>query len=151
MRTYVDFLLGKSYLPGGGDVEFLLNMTYEEIEHKHDFIQWAFPTVNPSPIVPEAPVLTARDLEVLKYNFEAQGRCRALLKMMSEFYINNDHWLTLSDHNHKRISRIIESVKLTLGDRPARVFYDMVMQRNLAAGGPINEETLAYWDYALNG
>lgn len=151
MRLYTDFLLGKNALPDGRTVFDIYNMTDTQIENTHDFIQWAFPTVNPSPIVPEAPVITARDLFVMKYDIGARQSCRALLAMMTMFYINNDHWLTLSDHNHKRISRIIESVKLTLGDKPARVFYNMVMQRNLVAGSPINESTLEYWDYALNG
>lgn len=151
MGAYVDFLLGKPTFAAGKDILSILSMSHEEIEYTHDFIQWAFPTVNQSPIVPEAPVLTARDLELLKDSVMARTRCRALLTLMSTFYIENDHWLTLSDHNHKRISRIIESVKLTLGDKPARVFYNMVMQRNLVAGSPINESTLEYWDYALNG
>jgi hypothetical protein len=34
---------------------------------------------------------------------------------MTRFYPGNDHWLVAYDHNHLRITRIIQSLRLLVG------------------------------------
>ena len=75
---------------------------------------------------------------------------RRASERMLRFYEETDGWLTFSDHNHLRITRILKSLRLLAGHDAARAFYDRVMTRHRAAGSPISPRNLAYWTEALN-
>ena len=48
------------------------DMSDEEIEYTHDFIQWLFPTDTPSRYNSEAPVLNQEDITDIKKSNKAQ-------------------------------------------------------------------------------
>jgi hypothetical protein len=67
---------------------------------------------------------------------------------MAIFYLRNGHWLTASDANHLRITRIIKSLRLLRGDEAADAFRSLILARVSEAGSPIGEPTLGFWDRA---
>ena len=92
------------------------------IEQTHDFIQWMFPLTEKSMSVPGVPTLSAADVEAIR----ASEVARANLEKSAQWYLGflqrNDHWIKPYDHNHLRITRVINSLRLLLGDRQADDF-----------------------------
>ena len=119
------------------------------IEAVHDFIQWLFPLAEASRAVPGAPVLGAVEAAAIRGDPQAQAGLRAGLERMARFYAGTDGWLTRHDHNHLRITRIITATRDLLGQAEAFAFYTGISARNVAMGGPVNRESLRYWDAAL--
>ncbi len=119
------------------------------IEAVHDFIQWLFPLAEASRTVPGAPVLGAVEAAAIRGDPQAQAGFRAGLERMVRFYADTDGWLTGYDHNHLRITRIIAATRNLLGVAEAFAFYTGIFGRNVALGGPVNRESLRYWDAAL--
>ncbi|WP_165799640.1 opioid growth factor receptor-related protein [Sphingomonas oleivorans] len=118
------------------------------IEQHHDFIQWLFPLPEPSRAVPGSPVLTEADRAELAASPAARERMEQAAARMLRFYRDNDHWLVPHDHNHLRISRIIRSLRLILGDSAADRFRDAIMARVAQAGASISATSLDYWSAA---
>ena len=119
------------------------------IEAVHDFIQWLFPLPQASRAVPGAPVLGAVEAAAVRDDPQAQAGLRAGLERMARFYADTDGWLTGYDHNHLRITRIIAAARDLLGLSDAAAFHAGIMARVEAAGGPVNRESLRYWNAAL--
>ncbi len=119
------------------------------IEAVHDFIQWLFPLAEASRAVPGAPVLGAAEAAAIRGDPQAQAGLRAGLDRMGRFYADTEGWLTGYDHNHLRITRIIAATRDLLGQAEAFAFYTGIFARNVAMGGPVNRESLRYWDAAL--
>ena len=95
--------------------------------------------------MPGSPVLTAADIEAIRSSPVARTRLRAATERMLGFYRATDHWLTPLDHNHLRITRIIRSLRLLLGDAEADAFRTAVLDRVRATSAPVNSRTLAFW------
>ncbi len=115
------------------------------VEQVHDFIQWAFPLRERSGANPGAPVLTTEDVEQIRESMAAQAALAALTDRMAIFYYRNGHWLTASDHNHLRITRIIKSLRLLRGEELADAFRTLILARVEEAGAPIGKPTLGFW------
>ncbi|MEO6340585.1 MAG: opioid growth factor receptor-related protein [Caulobacteraceae bacterium] len=140
------FLTGDGRDHAGRSFEDVLAFDDAALERRHDFIQWLFPLPEPSLAVPSAPVLTPDDLAALKASPKAQARLRQAAERMAAFYAGGLHWRTRHDHNHLRITRIIRSLRLILGDGPADAFKQQVL--DLARGAPIDAAARRYWDQA---
>ncbi len=120
-----------------------------QIEAVHDFIQWLFPLAEASRAVPGAPVLNTAEAAAIRGDPQAQAGLRAGLERMRHFYAGTDHWLTGLDHNHLRITRIIAATRDLLGPADAAAFHAGIMARTIAAGTPVNRDSLRYWSAAL--
>ena len=118
------------------------------IEQAHDFIQWTFPLRERSGAQPNAPTLTEEDVETIRESFGPQAALAAMTDRMAVFYYRNGHWLTASDHNHLRITRIIKSLRLLRGDALADAFRTLILERVKEAGSPVGKPTLGFWDRA---
>lgn len=83
-----------------------------QIERTHDFIQWVFPTTEPSQNVNGSPVLSGGELKLVVNSDSA----RASVLKSSEWFLNfltrNKSWTRGRDHNHLRITRMLRSLKL---------------------------------------
>jgi len=110
----------------------------ERLEAVHDFIQWMFPTVKPSGVNPTAPLVTPSTIDAFARDPALQGRLRQSLERMLSFYglrrrasgggtrieIDDEsfpgraaNWLHPDNHNHLRLTRMMESLgALGLGD-----------------------------------
>jgi hypothetical protein len=133
----------------GRSVAEVLRFDDRRIETEHDFVQWLFPLREASRAVPGSPVLEAGEAALIRADPVARAALRAALARMTRFYLETDRWLTAFDHNHLRITRIIAAMRDLLGQEEASGFHDMIIRRNIAAGAPVNSESLRHWERAL--
>ena len=62
------------------------------------------------------------------------------------FLKRNNHWKSRYDHNQLRITRVIECLRLLVGDDEADNFYKSVLE--LCPNNDINTTTLEFWKNA---
>ncbi len=152
MTTHLHaFLAGEGQDARGRSVHDVLGMLDEELEVHHDWVQWLFPLPTPSAAVPGSPVLTTSDIAAIRADPRAVETLERASERLFRFYKSTDHWLARYDHNHLRISRIIQSLRLLVCPEAARRFYDAVLEQREAAGAPVNPQSLRYWRKALDG
>src|SRR5437868_4959435 len=103
----------------------------ERLEAVHDYIQWVFPTRRPSGVNPFAPLITDATVRAFEQDATLRERLRDGLDRMLSFYglawsgrrividasrfpVRSLVWLQPGNHNHLRLTRIVESLA-TLG------------------------------------
>lgn len=118
------------------------------LEHTHDFIQWLFPLPEPSQAVPDAPVLTPDDVLAVRASDLAPIALAAATDRMTNFYRSTHDWLMPNDHNHRRITRIIRSLRLLVGDDEADAFRDAILARVEQTRAPVSARSRGYWTTA---
>ena len=101
-------------------------MSDEDFESKHSFIQWAFPTPESSNQVSNAPVLDLETAVWLAEKPEVSAFLEAMTVRFLEFLSVNEHWKQRYNHNHLRISRAIQSLRLLHSWELANWFYNKV-------------------------
>jgi hypothetical protein len=143
------YLAGEGADGRGRRIEDVLGFSDEALERIHDYVQWLFPLPTRSMAQPGAPVLTSADIAAIRADERALANLRRAAARMLRFYEATDDWLTWSDHNHLRISRILQSLRLLAGEVDARAFRCAILDRHAAAGSPIDPRNLAYWDRAM--
>lgn len=148
MGEVVAFLEGSGRDGAGRTVYEVLDFGLGPLEARHDFIQWLFPLPTPSRAVPGAPVLSASDIQRLRESRAAQTNLATAAAMMIRFYSVTDHWLQAGNHNHLRITRIIKSLRLLVGEAAANGFRRQILDRAATTGAPIPATTRGFWDAA---
>jgi hypothetical protein len=141
----------------------------ERLEAVHDYIQWMFPTVQPSGVNPFAPLVTRQTIQAFETEPRLRERLRRSLDRMLSFYglrrtglagaddrIDIDDtrfadraatWLHLGNHNHLRLTRIMDSVS-TLGlPRDARALQRCLLEDVCAGPGRqrVTRSTIEFW------
>lgn len=126
-----------SFYSGGVDhrgrtLDQILAWPDEELEVVHDYIQWVFPTVAPSGVNRSAPLVTDATRESFAESPELREALRRSLDRMLSFYglrreaggsgdsrivIDEPRfsqrareWLRPGNHNHLRLTRIMQSL-----------------------------------------
>ena len=126
----------------------ILNFSDRDIEEKHDFIQWVFPTDELSSIARDVPIVDDEVIELFQKSEAAQTNLINAKDWYLSFLFRNSHWKKKHDHNHLRITRVIKCLRLLLGDKEADDFkqkvYDMVASRIML----IDEAAKRYWSKA---
>ena len=124
----------------------LLSISDHVFENKHGFIQWAFPTSQESRQVSSAPVLDLASAIWLAEKPDVTEFLEAMTVRFLEFLASNNHWKSSFDHNHLRISRAIQSIRILHSWELASWFYGKVKE---FAGGSfaLMEESDRYWAY----
>src|SRR5215207_8379235 len=109
----------------------------EELESAHDYVQWLFPLVEPSRAQPQAPRLTSSTAEIMRRSSSVRERLIQSARVMARFYgftisaegeawvvapsadfeSRKPVWVTPSNHNYLRQTRILKSLTL-LGLEP---------------------------------
>lgn len=143
------FLGGEGADGAGRTLDEVLSLDDAALERHHDFIQWLFPLTERSAANPDAPILTAADVDAIRTSPALQAAIERALIRMTAFYGRTDHWLTGCNHNHLRITRIIRSVGLLLGPEPAERFFDQICERESGAAHPVSPRSRRYWQDAL--
>ena len=141
----VAFLEGEGQDAAGRSLFDVLAMNNAALEQTHDFIQWLFPLREPSRAVPDAPVLTDDQVEAIRDSAMAQIALAAATDRMEAFYRMTHDWLMPNDHNHLRITRIIRSLRLLVGDEPADGFKAVILTRVEATRAPVSARSRGYW------
>ena len=83
-----------------------------EIEHTHDFIQWIFPTLEPSSNVIGSPKITACELELVCISNKATSSILHSAEWFTCFLERTGKWKQGYDHNHLRVTRMLKSLVL---------------------------------------
>ncbi len=141
-----DFFAGTGTDHAGRTIEDYCGMPHESLELTHDYIQWAFPTRQPSQCqAANAPLLSDEAIALMKDDGKAMGNYYAMFARMMSFYVDSKHWLVEHDHNHLRITRIIESTGEIFGIDTAEYFLRAMLNLNTIADCPINEKSIDFW------
>jgi hypothetical protein len=133
------------------------------MEGVHDFIQWMFPTREPSLYNPDAPLLTDSDVD----EFRSDPRLRAnLLRSFERFlavlglryqdgavveapdYDTKKVVFQGFNHNWLRITRVLASTRLLGLEGPGRAFFDFLKARRDAGASGVTADTFRYWEDA---
>ena len=142
--NFKKFLLGKEEDFKGRTIEDIWSFSDIQIEKNHDFIQLIFPLNKRSQNVFHGYYLDNEELiNDLKENKQI---CENIMKSSSwflSFLKRNHHWKSIYDHNQLRITRVIECLRLLVGDDEADNFYQSVLV--LCSDKNINQITLEYW------
>lgn len=161
----VSFYRGQGVDHRGRTVEDVLGFDDQELESTHDYIQWLFPLTTPSQFNAEAPLLSQRDIDVIRSSPELQFSVVRSLGRMLVFYgfelldsadsavvrksdlfgRRAPYWRTPGNHNYLRITRILRSLNLLGLARYARAFLDVLETSYAEAPAQIGERALSFW------
>ncbi len=97
-------------------------MSDDQIENKHNFIQWIFPLNVKSNAVPSSPILTKKEIISIKKSETAKKNIEKSAEWFLEFLSSNSHWICQNNHNHYRITRVIKSLRLIHSNEEAENF-----------------------------
>ena len=149
------------------------NRPDDELERTHDYIQWLFPLEEPSGFNLNAPTLNAYTINRFRSDADLRRRLQTSLVRMLAFYGLEMHatvpprvscaesfperaenWLTPSNHNHLRITRILKSLCLLgLEDQANAVFRFLEELYKMESARPhprISIETFGHWRSAVD-
>ena len=146
--NFETFLLNESCDHKGRMLSDIYKFSDNEIEATHDFIQIVFPLAEPS------------FWSSNKYFIESQQQIDSLSKnknvkeailQSASWYISflkrNNHWKNVNDHNLKRITRMIKSVRLIVGDIEAdNIKKEIISIKNIEK--LVSQKSIKYWENA---
>ena len=118
------------------------------LENTHDYIQWWFPLDEPSRSKPFLPYLSDQDIYWMKERAEIHNNQMLLLNRFKQFLMGNDFWICHYNHNHLRITRIIKSLRLLIGDTAADEFKCWLFNHLESRSGAISDKAKKFWDDA---
>lgn len=153
----------------GRTLEQILAWNDDLLEGVHDYIQWLFPTCQPSGVNPAAPVVTDATVRMFHSDPELPDRLRAALDRMLAFYglRRTNHrieidpgrfvtrsrvWLRPGNHNHLRLTRIMDSLA-TLGLHDEARALQRCLLEDVCAGAQsdaVTQRTREFWRRAIS-
>jgi Opioid growth factor receptor (OGFr) conserved region len=157
----------------GRTLEEIWSWSDHRLEAVHDYIQWMFPTVQPSGVNPYAPLVTPQTIEAFETQPTLRDSLRKSLDRMLLFYglrrvvfpaaedrIEIDprrfperaaNWLHPGNHNHLRLTRIMDSLA-TLGlGNDARALRRCLLEDVCEGPGRqrVTRSTVEFWRRAV--
>jgi hypothetical protein len=145
--NFKNFLLAKEPDFKGRMIQDIWNYSDEEIEGIHDFIQILFPLNKKSQSVFHGYYLETDDLvQSLKDDEQVKENILKSSEWFLSFLKRHDYWKRGYNHNQLRISRIIECLRLIVGDKEANSFYKLI--KILTKNANLNKKTTEFWDNA---
>ncbi len=150
----------------------ILQWPDELLETSHDYIQWLFPLSERSGFNSHAPTLDAQTIQQFRVRMDLQQNLRrSFLRMLTFYGLRMDesrparvlrapffaersaNWLTLGNHNHLRITRILKSMHELGLEVLAAAFLDCLVtiyvQESAKAIPSISEESFDFWKGAI--
>jgi hypothetical protein len=144
----------------------------DQLESVHDYIQWLFPLPERSGFNMAAPVLNRESIQEFRRRPELQEKLRVSFLRMMNFYgfevRSGKHitvtrapnfaakatgWLSLDNHNHLRITRILRCLRLLGLEADAKAFFDCLSEiyedEQKKPMPAISDETMLYWREAV--
>ena len=145
---YEDFLTHRGKDFKGKTLKDIWSFSDQEIENTHDFVQIIFPLNKPSQSVFHGYFLDTDELvNKLKNNTQVKESILKSSKWFFSFLQRNMYWNRSHDHNHLRITRVIESLRLLVSDEEANTFYTNVLEL-INDNNKINTTALNFWKNA---
>ena len=104
------------------------NYNDDKMESVHDYIQWVFPLDTASAYVSHAPVLIDEEIdEITQSELALNNLIKSKIWFMN-FLKRSDRWLLPNNHNQKRISRMIRSLRLLHIDCEANLCLNEIIE-----------------------
>jgi Opioid growth factor receptor (OGFr) conserved region len=146
----------------------ILAWSDDRLEATHDYIQWVFPTRQPSAVSPSAPLVTDATAAAFADDVVLGDRLRLALDRMLAFYglrhrgraVQIDQgrfalrarvWLRPNNHNHLRLTRIMQSLAALGLEADARALQRCLLED--VCGGPerdnVSKRTVTFWREAI--
>ena len=141
----VGFLKGKTPDHRGRTLSMVFAFSDERAEQTHDYTQWLFPLDEPSGSVLGAPVISDLDIDEIKKSPAAQANLIKASEWFFQFLSRNQRWISKYDHNHLRITRVIRSLRLLVGDVEADNFRQSIFDYLREDVTLIGEKAKSYW------
>ena len=156
----------------GRTLSNILSWDDDRLEAVHDYIQWVFPTRRPSGVNAAAPLVTQSTVEAFASDPALRGGLRRALDRLLAFYglrrldagdagrIEIDParfetrrrvWLHPGNHNHLRLTRIMQSLS-ELGLPEEAGALQRCLLEDVAPGpgaGLVTRRTLEFWRAAV--
>jgi hypothetical protein len=163
-----------TFFSGGTDdrgrtLEEILNWPDDDLEATHDYIQWVFPTSARSRVNLSAPLVTESTIAEFAARPELRAALTRALDRMLEFYglrrevdgagvstvaidkvrfpFQAPNWLRPYNHNHLRLTRIMQSLA-TLGLRAEAKALQRCLIDDISRGpgaDTVTRETREFW------
>lgn len=137
------------------------DFSYEELENRHDYIQWLFPLKERSRFNAFAPII----MDISPYKtYTIKEHMQKSFALMLSFYgfkicgdeiicsesfpERKENWITPGNHNYLRITRILKSLMLFGLKKEAGMFLRILETVYEDNKDKIGEETMNYWEGA---
>lgn len=172
MERAVDVIV--DFYSGGQDgegrtLDAILGWDDDRLEAVHDFIQWLFPSRQPSGVNRFAPLVTDETVRAFERDASLRDRLGRAFERMLRFYglrsrggrVEIDDrafpsrariWLAAGNHNHLRLTRIMDSLS-TLGLRAEALALQRCLLEDVCEGpgkGRVSPRTIEFWSRAIN-
>ena len=145
MAKLLEFLEGKEPDIYGRTLSDIRAFSDIDINNEHNFIQWVFPTSTPSVSVPGSPVLTIEDIKIIRGSKLAVDNLCVSSEWFFSFLERNTFWIKTHDHNHLRITRVIQSLRLLVDADEADFFREQIFKFLGANKNKIPTRTQRFW------
>ncbi|MFO1147847.1 MAG: opioid growth factor receptor-related protein [Alsobacter sp.] len=166
MSAILGFYRGDGRDGTGRTIEEVWAFGRGALETRHDFIQWLFPLREASRYNPAAPLLTDKDEAAFRDEPGLRARLLRSLDLMLGFYglarrdgavvpvsdeaLARAPWLAPGDHNHLRLSRIVQSLALLGEEDWAMALRARLMAIAAAHPDRVAPQTAAIWARLLD-
>lgn len=164
MSKIIDFYREEAGNNNGYFLRDILGWSDGALEMDHDYIQWLFPSNEPSNFNADAPVLTQEDAAIFRADPELQEKVKeSFLRILKFFELElseKDYdgivvrtvnslqevpvWLRAFNHNMLRATRVIKSLRLLGLEAYALVFFGY-LEEFAWKHDQISDNTLDYW------
>ena len=148
MSSLCSFLTGHETNSSGWLLSHVWKFSDTQIENTHTFIQWVFPTDEPSRAILGSPVLDEEQILEIQNSEQAKQNLSKSADWYFNFLRRNSFWRKPHDHNHLRITRVIKSLRLLCGDDEADYFKEQFWQLLGTDISQIPSKTIDYWEDA---
>jgi hypothetical protein len=169
MSKIIAFYKNDAIHPAGYTLEQLWDWSDQDLEYHHDYIQWLFPLPNPSREVSGCPVITAKEIARFRSDDSLRQALRTSMYRMLRFYglkmtepeggrqriipagdfpQKQLIWLTPDNHNYKRLTRILRSLRILGLERESTLLFWALHRLYQAWSINIGTRTLGFWHTA---
>ena len=148
MTSLCSFITGHETNSSGWLLSHVWKFNDTKIENTHTFIQWVFPTDEPSRATPGSTVLDDEQILEIQNSEQAKQNLSKSAEWYFDFLRRNNFWRKPHDHNHLRITRVIKSLRLLCGDDEADYFKEQFWQLLGTDISQIPSKTIDYWEDA---
>ena len=146
--NFKTFLLNESCDHKGRMLSDIYKFSDKEIEATHDFIQIVFPLAEPSFWSSNKYFIgSQQQIDSLSKNKNVKEAILQSASWYISFLKRNNHWKNVNDHNLKRITRMIKSVRLIVGDIEAdKIKKEIISIKNIEK--LVSQKSIKYWENA---
>ena len=146
---FLDFLSNDGNDFKGRTLKLIWSFSDENIEGTHDFIQIVFPLNKPSDHAFHGYYLDSEDLiQQIRDNLTARDNILKSSRWYFSFLKRNIWlWNRNYDHNHLRITRVIECLRLLVSEEESNKFHKDVLEI-IKDDNKINQTSLNFWKNA---